>query len=490
MKKVDFYNYVSANSMGRGEEEKSHSHLLLLSVCAGAFLSHFSAGFVNIALTDISIYFSSSLAVTQWIINGYLLSIMLFLPFMGKLADQYGKKKIHNIGYLVFAIGAGASAFSSSILLLIFCRIVQGIGAAMLQAVNMAILTDAYPEKHRGKALGIISTAVGMGALLGPSVGGFIISAFSWHMLFWTIVPISISAFFLAQRFIPIDQKGKQSSFDYIGSLLFGLSIVSFVYVVNSIGEGTVYTNLFFILLLSIGSFFGFLLWSKRVEHPFIHPKIFSSAMVRAGGFILIISYCVTFASMVILPFYLRGVLGYSADHSGILLMCYPLLLALFGPVSGSLSDRYGSIKVVLIGLVLLSASMFGLWLLSKNTTLPILLLVLSLLGFAMGILTSPNYSIMMFYVPLPFLGMMSSTIALLRNIGMVLGTAISITFMNNWLSISMEEWMKNPQTTDTQQVMSGIHFLFLFLLGLVITVGVYFVWSIWKAIRLEKRLE
>ncbi|MEM5597976.1 MFS transporter [Niallia circulans] len=159
-------------------ESKIPVHTFLLSVCTGAFLSHFSAGFVNIALTDISIDFSAKLSVTQWIVNGYLLAIMLFLPLMGKLADQFGKKRIHNLGYLIFAVGACGSALSFNIPMLIIARVIQGGGAAMLQAVNMAIVTDVYPEKHRGKALGIISTSVGIGALLGPSVGGFLSNPF------------------------------------------------------------------------------------------------------------------------------------------------------------------------------------------------------------------------------------------------------------------------------------------------------------------------
>ncbi|PKG21985.1 MFS transporter [Niallia nealsonii] len=469
------------------DKQKTHSILLLISVCAGAFLSHFSAGFVNIALTDISLYFSSSLALTQWIVNGYLLSIMLFLPFMGKLADQYGKRKIHNWGYLIFAVGAGVSALSTSIQLLIICRIVQGFGAAMLQAVNMAIVTDAYPEKHRGKALGIISTSVGFGALLGPSVGGLLIEAFSWHILFWTIVPISLAAFVLAQKFIPLDKQFYKSSFDYLGSMLFGVSIVTFVYVLNSIGEGVAKPFLFVIMAASIIAFLGFMYRSKRVEYPFIDPRIFSSLMVRSGGVILTISYAATFAAMVSLPFYLRGVLHYSAEHSGLLLMCYPLLLALFGPVSGSLSDRFGSIKIVFIGLFFLSISMFTLSFLTEHTTLPILIILFCFLGFSMGILTSPNYSIMMFYVPLQYLGMMGSTIALLRNIGMVLGTAVSITLMNSWLDLSLEDWMKNPRA-DSAQVMIGFHYLFLLLGVLTVLAGIYFFKCMWKSAESERK--
>jgi EmrB/QacA subfamily drug resistance transporter len=412
---------------------------------------------------------------------------MLFLPFMGKIADQYSKKKIHNLGYLIFAAGAGGSALSTSIPLLIVCRIVQGMGAAMLQSVNMAIVTDAYPKKHRGKALGIISTSVGFGALLGPSVGGILIDSFSWQILFWAIIPISLLAFGLAQKFIHLDKKFHKSTFDYIGSILFGVSIVSFVYVLNRIGEGTVQPLFFAIILVGILSFCAFLYRSRRVEEPFIEPRIFSSLMVRAGGMILTISYGATFAAMVSLPFYLRGVLHYSADYSGLLLMCYPLLLALFGPISGSLSDRFGSVKIVFIGLFCLSISMFSLSLLSENTPLPILIALFCFLGMSMGILTSPNYSIMMFYVPLQYLGMMSSTIALLRNIGMVLGTAISITFMNSWLDTSLEDWLKTSQE-ESAQVMIGFHYLFLVLGILTLFAMIYFFRSMWKSAAAEKK--
>lgn len=480
-------SYMKARDETKAVDKKYQSILLLISVCTGAFLSHFSAGFVNIALTDISIDFSAKLSVTQWIVNGYLLSIMLFLPLVGKLADQFGKKRIHNIGYLIFAVGACGSALSPSIPILIIARVIQGSGAAMLQAVNMAIVTDAYPEKHRGKALGIISTSVGIGALLGPSVGGFFIEAFSWHMLFWTVVPISIGAYFMAQKFIPKDRTFQDSRFDYKGSIYFGVGIVSFVFVLNSIGEGVIKIYLLVIACVSVAGFLFFFFHSKKEEHPFIQPSIFSSPIVKAGGLILMISYCAAFASTVILPFYLRGVLGFSADQSGLLLMCYPLFLAVLGPISGSLSDRFGGVKVVVIGLGLLCITMLGLSFLSPGTSLTTLIVLLSLLGLSMGILTSPNYSIMMLYVPLQYLGMMSSTIALLRNIGMVIGTALAITFMNTWLDGTITDWMNDTRRSEFEAVMLGFHYLFLLLFVLLVLIGIYFLYSVFRGKKDEK---
>ncbi|KAB7665178.1 MFS transporter [Bacillus sp. B1-b2] len=480
MKKAKFNNFISSTEEIR--ESKSQSILLLLSVCTGAFLSHFSAGFVNIALSDIAIDYATNLTTTQWIVNGYLLSIMLLLPLMGKLSDQYGKKKIHNLGYLFFAAGACASAISPNILFLIVARILQGSGAAMLQAVNMAIVTDAYPKEHRGKALGIISTSVGIGALLGPSVGGFVMEYSSWHLLFWTVVPISVGAYFLAQKYIPKDKTFQSSTLDVMGSLLFGIATVSFVFVLNTIGKGELHFYLIILMLISLSSFICFFFHTKRVQNPFIEPTIFVSSIVRAGGLILIVSYGATFASTVILPFYLRGVLGYSAEEAGLLLMCYPLFLAIVGPISGSLSDRYGGVKVVFGGVGILSLTMLALSFLTAHTSLFMLLFLFSLLGFAMGLLTSPNYSIMMLYTPVAYLGMMSSTIALLRNIGMIIGTALAISFMNAWLEGTISQWMQHTSSAEVNAALLGFHYLFLLLSFLLLLVGVYFFFTLHRS--------
>lgn len=192
-------------------------------------------------------------------------------------------------------------------------------------------------------------------------------------------------------------------------------------------------------------------------------------------------SYCAAFASTVILPFYLRGVLGFSAEQSGLLLMCYPLFLAVLGPISGSLSDKFGGAKVVVVGLGLLCITMLGLSILSPGTSLSTLIILLSLLGFSMGILTSPNYSIMMLYVPLQYLGMMSSTIALLRNIGMVIGTALAITFMNTWLDGTITDWMNDTRRSEFEAVMLGFHYLFLLLFILLVLIGIYFLYSVFR---------
>ncbi|MFD1852048.1 MFS transporter [Oceanobacillus bengalensis] len=455
--------------------KSSNPILILLSVLPGTFLSHFSAGVVNIALPTLSVYFNASVGTTQWIVTGYLLMVMLFLPIMGNLSDKYGKRKIHNIGYLLFGSGLVLSAISYSLEFLIAARLIQGIGAAMLQSANMAIVTENYPEEKRGKALGIISTAVGVGAMLGPSAGGLMMNSFSWHTLFWVQVPIVVISFIMAVRFIPNDKKeSKYSSLDYVGASLFGITITSAIFVLNKIGEGEVSIWLVPIVLLSILSYFMFRRWTKRQDDPFINMDLFLPPMVRAGSFIIVISYMATFAAMVVIPFYLQGILGVSASVSGLLLISYPLLLAVFGPISGTLSDKLGSYFVVHMGLLLMIGALVCLSLLSESSSLFTVTLFLCLLGVSMGVLTSPNYNLIIGDVSIHYLGIVTSTIALLRNFGMAIGTAVGVTFMNGFIDGSMTEWLQTGEQVEVQHVMTGIKSFFGFMTFLAAFSSIY----------------
>lgn len=446
--------------------------LILIAVCPGAFFSHFSAGLVNIALPELSSFFQASLGTTQWLVTGYLLAVMITLPVMGKLADWFGRKTVHNGGYLVFGIGALLSALSLSLSFLLVARILQGIGAAMLQSSNMAIITAHYPEEKRGKALGIIGTAVGLGALLGPSVGGLLIQVASWRLLFWIQIPFILVVFMFAIRFVPKSPRNKEmlaQSFDYIGAALFGVSITSVIYVLNQIGEVGVDIYQLPISLVGIFCFVLFVFHTNKRTNPFIHLKLLAPPMVKGGSFIIVVSYMATFATMVVLPFYFIGILEVSASISGLLLMTYPLFLAIIGPISGGLADQFGSYRVVICGLITMMVSLLGLSMISEETAIVVIVLLLSLLGIAMGILTSPNYHLIISNVSFHHLGIISSTIALLRNLGMALGTAFGVTFMNLWVSGSITDWMADPDRSELHQVMLGFQSFFIFMTVLMV---------------------
>lgn len=183
--------------------------LMMTAICMGVFISHFTAGIVNVSLPLFTRIFQTELETVQWITTGYLLVIASLLPVMGKLGDRYGHRRIHNLGYVFFTISSVLVVFSSNVSVLLILRMVQAIGAAMFQATNIALITIHFPKEKRGRALGIVSTAVALGAMTGPIAGGFIAEWLSWQWMFLIHVPIALIATLLALRNIP--EPGQES---------------------------------------------------------------------------------------------------------------------------------------------------------------------------------------------------------------------------------------------------------------------------------------
>ncbi len=472
---------IDGTSADRSGASRTASYsMLLFTVCLGALLSHLSVGIVNVALPDMAVQLDSPVSSVQWVISAYLLAVTASLPIMGKLADRFNKRLVHNNGYWVFGAGALLSALAPSLPLLVSSRVLQGVGAAMFQATNLAIISAVYPEERRGRALGFVSTAVAVGAMLGPAMGGLIIEWLPWHALFWVQVPIAAAIFLMAQRFVPLMQPGQTKRLDLVGALFFvsaSTGLVAGLSMGSEQGWDSWLTlTAFVVALLGIG-WFSF--WTKRTEDPFIDVAMFGDPMVRVGISISLVSFTAAFAALATLPFYLRGMLDASPAITGLTLMAYPLLLSLLGPVGGALSDRFGSFAIILGGLIVMVSSLLGLSSLSGSWSVYHAGAWLALLGASMGTITAPNYNLLMSQVPKTSLATMTSLIALARNLGMVLGTAVGLSLIANWIPGNLEIWMSNePSATGdgAGSVLLGFRAAFWFPAALAVAAG-YYLW-------------
>jgi len=442
---------------------------------------------VNVALPDMAVQLNSPISSVQWVISGYLLAVTASLPIMGKLADRFNKRFVHNNGYWIFGVGALLSALAPSLPLLVAFRVLQGVGAAMFQATNLAIISTVYPITRRGRALGFVSTAVAAGALVGPAMGGLIVEWFPWHALFWVQVPIAVTVFLLAQRFVPFMQPGRAKRLDLVGALLFvaaSTGLVAGLSMGSERGWNSWLTlGAFIVALLGFG-WFSF--WTKRTEDPFIDVAMLRDPMARVGISISLVSFTAAFSALVTLPFYLRGVLEASPARTGLTLIAYPLLLSLLGPISGALSDRFGSFAIAFSGLVIMVFSLLALSSLSLSWSVYHVGGCLAFLGASMGIITSPNYSLLMSQVPQASLATMNSLIALARNLGMVFGTALSLSLIGIWIPGNLESWMSHEPSAASDSmdsVLLGFRTVFWTTAALTAAVGCY----LWRNSRPRK---
>lgn len=401
-------------------------------ICLGSFLSNLSAGMFNIALVDIAGDYHRSLASAQWIVTVYLLTISVCLPLMGGIGDMRGKRSVHNLGYFVFMLGSLLCALAPNLSVLIGFRVLQGVGASMYQANNMALVVSLFPPERRGRALGTVSTFVAAGALIGPSLGGVILQWASWRLNFWLLAGAALGAWLLAQRLIPRDRPVGGGKPDGRGAVMFAAALTGLVVGLN-LGPTRGWSSAaVWVPLLAFAVFAALFVrwslsprWARTGRSPFVRLAMFNHPAIAFGILLTVVTYAAAFAVQLALPVFLQGAMGIVPAAAGLIVMSYPASLIVSAPISGGSSDKYGSTPVMLLGLGCMAAALAALGLLRVGRGLAYVVSSVVLLGCAMGMITSPNNSIIMNRTPTHGLGMMSSMIALHRNIGMMTGAIV-----------------------------------------------------------------
>jgi len=410
-----------------------HRVLMMTAICMGVFISHFTAGIVNVSLPLFTRIFQTELERVQWITTGYLLVIVSLLPVMGKLGDRYGHRLIHNLGYVFFTISSVLVVFSSNVSVLLILRMVQAIGAAMFQATNIALITIHLPKEKRGRALGIVSTTVALGAMTGPIAGGFIAEWLSWQWLFLIHVPVALVATLLAWRYIPDrGQERKLEPFDSIGMILFIFVIGSVIFgISNGNVWGWLSAETLSLFVAAVIVFLMFLLRESRQRASFLPLVVLRIPAISYGLIISCVSFMLANTVLVTMPFYLSRDAGFSSLTVGTIMIAYPILLAFSGPIAGHLSDHYGSSSFMLMGLCGMGIGLAALAFFLHQLPTVGIVAVLALIGLGMGLIASPNNSFIMRYVPMENVGSIGGMIALTRNAGMVLGAALGLGAIN-----------------------------------------------------------
>lgn len=406
---------------------KSRRFQILSAVAIGTFMGPLDSSVVNIALPNIREYFQTSLGTVEWVVMSYLLVISSLLLTYGRLGDMFGHKKIYMIGFILFTIGSLLSAISPSILTLILFRAFQAIGAGMMMAMGPAIVTDIAPPKERGKFMGIIAISVSIALTTGPVLGGFLTTHFGWQSIFYINLPIGIIGYWWAKKVIPESNHSGEQHFDIKGAVVLFLSLTSLLFSL-SYTEKVGWSNPYIIGLLVAGLFLLvlFIYIEKRVDHPMVDLSIFNNRLFSMGNLSSLLSFVAQFSVILLMPFYLQQLLKLQPSEAGLLFIPMPLTMLLVAPISGVISDRIDSRYISSFGMVITALGMWQLSLLHIESTRLSMILGMITVGLGIGMFQTPNNSAVMGSVPKNRLGIASSMLATMRNMGMVLGVAIS----------------------------------------------------------------
>ena len=398
---------------------------VLSAVGMGVFLATIDGSIVNISLPTLVTSFNTDFALVQWVVLAYLLTVTTLMLGVGRLADIYGKKPIYTAGFIVFTIGSVLCGLSPTIYTLIGFRVVQAVGAAMIMALGMAITTEAFPPSERGRALGITGTIVSVGIAVGPTLGGLIVKNLSWHWIFFVNLPVGIFGTFMVVRYVPTFRPPGGQRFDYWGALSLCISLLSLL-VALTLGQRIGFGDQ--IVMLLVGSFIVFLVifisLELRIEQPMIDLRLFRNSLFSvslATGFMIFI--CLS-GTLILMPFYIQNVLGYDPQQTGLLMATVPVALGIIAPLSGSLSDRFGSRPITVAGLAVLTVGFLAVSSLDAETTTLGYVLRFLPVGLGVGMFQSPNNSAIMGAAPRDRLGIASGMLAVTRTLGQTTGIA------------------------------------------------------------------
>ncbi|PKM78518.1 MAG: MFS transporter [Firmicutes bacterium HGW-Firmicutes-15] len=398
-------------------------------VSIGIFISTLDGSILNIANPSIAHDIQVNMEEVQWVVTAYLLVITSSLIFFGRLGDKVGSNKVYTYGFLVFTLGSLGCSLSRSLLILIAARIFQGLGASMMMATGIGIISNIFPSGERGKALGLTGTVVAMGNMMGPSLGGILLAKFQWPVIFMINVPIGLLGFYLGYKYLPSqDLNHKINNYDIRGIVLMALAVTTLIISLSN-GQGI---NIG-LLLASVTLMILFYVWEKKAVYPLLDFDLFKVKTFIYGNFMAVAVYFTQTSVFFLLPFYMETILQISPAHSGLLMTITPVSMALVAPLSGYLSDKVGSERIICLSFLFLTASF--LVLASLNTNMPIIKMCggLFLLGIGMGMFGSPNTSSILGAIPRDKAGYGGGFISTNRNLSYSLGIASSVGIFT-WL--------------------------------------------------------
>lgn len=397
----------------------------LLVATLASFLTPFMGSSVNIALPSIGKEFLMDAVLLNWVATSYLLAAAMFLVPFGKIADIYGRKKIFLYGVSIYTISSFLSAISTSAITLISFRVLQGIGSAMIFGTGVAILTSVFPVGERGKVLGINAAAIYLGLSLGPFVGGVLTQHLSWRSIFLANVPLGLVIIIFAFCKLKGEwAEARGEKFDFIGSIVYGISLATIMYgfsLIPAMSGLWLVLGGIFVLLLFVG-------WETKAENPVLDINLFRNNTVFAfSNLAALINYSATFAVGFFLSLYLQYIKALSPQNAGLILVSQPVVMAIFSPFAGRLSDKFEPRIIASAGMALsvISLSLFAF--LNQKTALEFVVASLILLGFGLALFSSPNTNAVMSSVERRFYGVASATLGTMRLTGQMLSMGIAM---------------------------------------------------------------
>lgn len=430
---------------------------LLIAVLA-SFLTPFMVSSINVALPAIGAEFGLSALLLGWVPTSYLLAAAMFLVPFGRIADIYGRKRIFSWGIGIYTLSSLLVVFSPTVAVLLTLRAAQGFGSAMIFGTGIAIVTSVFPPGERGRVLGINVAAVYLGLSLGPVLGGFLTHRFGWQSIFLVNVPVGLVViYFIVRRLKREWAEAAGEGFDFPGAVLYGVSLIAVMYGLSllpatagivAVGAGLVLIALFIV-------------WELRAGAPLLDMRLFTrNTAFSLSNLAALINYSATFSVTFLLSLYLQYLKDFSPQQAGSVLVFQPLVMALFSPFAGRLSDRIEPRVVASVGMGFTAAGLLLLVFLTGHSGLWFIVTALVVLGFGFALFSSPNTNAIMSSIEKKHYGVGSAMLGTMRLTGQMLSMGIAMVIFAILIGdvrITPEHYPRFLQSVRTAFLVSAV---------------------------------
>jgi len=461
-------NTIDATSIASAPARKRA--VILATCCLSLLIVAMDMTIVNVALPAIRQDLHASLSGLQWVLDAYTIVLASFLMLGGSMADRFGRRRIFQVGMVLFCAGSLLCSLSVSVGWLIAARIVQALGGCMLNPVAMSIVVHTFPEpKERARAIGIWGAVAGISMALGPLAGGALTQSLGWHAVFWINLPIGALALLLTARYVPESRAPQPRRPDPLGQalLLTGLGALTYSLIEGSKVGGMQTAGT---ALLAAAAFAALLLYEPRRREPLLDLRFFRSVPFSSATLIAVCMFAAMGAFLFLDSIYLQEVRGLSAFHTGLCILPMALAVMIVSPLSGRLVGARGARPSLLISGAMLALSALLMTQLSAETPLPLLLLTFCIFGVGFGMVNAPVTYAAVSGMPRAQAGLAAAIASTSRQVGVSIGVAMAGALVGGGQSWSGASLAAYPAATHGVWWILSACGLLILVLGLVST--------------------
>ena len=396
--------------------------LALASLCLTMLMPSLDTSIANASLPTLATALGASFAQVQWVVLAYLLAITALIVGAGRLGDLLGRGRLLAAGVALFTLASLLCGLAPTLATLVAARALQGLGAAAMLALTVALVGETLPKERTGSAMGLLGTMSAIGTTLGPSLGGALATSLGWRAIFLVNVPIGLVTLWLARRHLPMARPAAAAArprFDVAGTLLLAGTLAAYAFAMT-LGRGHA-------PLLLAGAFAGalaFVAAERRAAAPLVRLAMFRDPALCAGLATTALVATVIATTLVVGPFYLAGALALPAALVGLVLSCGPMVSALTGAPAGRFVDRVGASRMTLGGLAAMAAGALLLALLPARLGVAGWLAGIVVLTVGYASFQAANNTALMQHADAAQRGLVSGLLSLARNLGLVTGVA------------------------------------------------------------------